>query len=256
MRKNPEMIYDALLAYRAAPLTNNEYSPAELMFKRNVRAHMICLPVHFPAADRSHENVNHIEQKEKHQNLYPGDRVFIYDTEKKIWERDIVRHQTEQPNQYSIRFDITDRNCAHLKPDVTTPATLQDSQLSTTSDSEFPSTPLQGLPLEPKTHLAMPDLTRNPSSLSEALSATTNLSSNHTTALVTSRQPDIQLPIDNPSTYSDLRISNRVRHKPTKLQDNTKKIIYVFYQGSLVQKTWMYIISIIYGYGQVNKTQI
>ena len=220
MKKNPEMINDALLAYRAAPLTNNEYSPAELMFKRNVKAHMISLPVHFPTDDRSPENVNPIEQKEKHPQLYPGDRVFIYDTEKKTWERGIVRHQTEQPNQYSIRFDtgrIADRNCVHLKPDVTTPATIQDSQLSTTSDSEFPSTPLQGLLPEPKTQLAMPDLTQNPSSLSEALSATTNLSSNHTTTLEPSR-----LPVDNPSTYSDLRRSNRVRHKPTKLQDYTK----------------------------------
>ena len=41
MKKNPEMINDDLLAYRAAPLTNNEYSPAELMFKINVKAHMI-----------------------------------------------------------------------------------------------------------------------------------------------------------------------------------------------------------------------
>ena len=89
--------------------------------------------------------------------------MFIYGTEKKTWERGIVRHQTEQPNQYSIQFDtgrIADRNCVHLKPDVTTPATIQDSQLSTTSDSEFPSTPLQGLLPEPKTHLAMPDLTQ------------------------------------------------------------------------------------------------
>ena len=49
------MINDAILAYRAAPLTNNEYSPAELMFKRNVKAHMISLPVHFPTDDRSPE---------------------------------------------------------------------------------------------------------------------------------------------------------------------------------------------------------
>ena len=40
MKNNPEMINDALLAYLAAPLTNNEYSPAELMFKINVKAYM------------------------------------------------------------------------------------------------------------------------------------------------------------------------------------------------------------------------
>ena len=45
MKKNPEMINDALMAYSTAPLTNNEYiySHAELMFKRNVKAHMISL---------------------------------------------------------------------------------------------------------------------------------------------------------------------------------------------------------------------
>ena len=80
MKKNPELINDALLAYRAAPLTNNEYSHAELMFNRNVKAHIIRLPVHFPMDDRSPENVNPIEQKEKQPKLYPGDRVFIYDT--------------------------------------------------------------------------------------------------------------------------------------------------------------------------------
>ena len=62
---------------------------------------MISLPVHFSTDDRSPENVNPIEQKEKHPKLYPGDRVFIFDTVKKTWERGIVRHQTEQPSQYS-----------------------------------------------------------------------------------------------------------------------------------------------------------
>ena len=84
MKKNPEMINDSLLAYRAAPRTNNEYSHAELMFKRNVKAHMISLPVHFPTDDRSPENVNAIEQKENHPKLYPDDRVFKYDIEKKL----------------------------------------------------------------------------------------------------------------------------------------------------------------------------
>ena len=80
MKKNPEMINDAFLAYRAGPLPNNEYSPAELMFKRNVKAHMISLPVHFPTDDRSPENVNPLEQKEKHTKRYTGDMVFIFDT--------------------------------------------------------------------------------------------------------------------------------------------------------------------------------
>ena len=106
MKKNPEMINDAPMTYRAAPLTNTEYSPAEVMFKSNVKAHITSIPVHFPTDDSSHENVNPIEQTEEHPILYPGDRVFVYDTEKKTCERGIVRHQTEQPNQYSIRFDI------------------------------------------------------------------------------------------------------------------------------------------------------
>ena len=75
MKKNPEVINDALLDYRAAPLTNNEYGPAELMFKRNEKAHMISLSVHFPTDDCSPENVTPIEQKGKYPKLYPGDRV-------------------------------------------------------------------------------------------------------------------------------------------------------------------------------------
>ena len=39
LKKNPEMISNAILAYRAAPLTNNEYSHADRMFKRNAKAH-------------------------------------------------------------------------------------------------------------------------------------------------------------------------------------------------------------------------
>ena len=62
MKKNPEMINDVLLAYRAAPLTNNEYIHAELMFKRNVKAHMINIPVHFPTDNCSLKIVNPIEQ--------------------------------------------------------------------------------------------------------------------------------------------------------------------------------------------------
>ena len=85
MKKNPEMINDALLAYRAAPLTNNEYSPAELMFKRIVKAHMISLHVHFPTDDRSPENINRIEQKESIHNyiLVIGCLYFIQ--RRKLW---------------------------------------------------------------------------------------------------------------------------------------------------------------------------
>ena len=89
-----------LSAYRATPLRNNEYSPAELMFKRNLKTHLISPPEHFPTDDRSTENVNPIEQEEIHQKRYPGDRVSVFHTEKKTLERDIVRHQTQQSNQY------------------------------------------------------------------------------------------------------------------------------------------------------------
>ena len=52
MTKNPEMINDALLAYRAAPLTDNDYSVAEITFKTNVKTYMISIPVHFSTYDR------------------------------------------------------------------------------------------------------------------------------------------------------------------------------------------------------------
>ena len=63
-----------------------------------MKANLISRHVHFSTEDRSPLNINHIEQKEKHTKLYPGDRVFIFDTEKEPWERDIVKHQAAQPN--------------------------------------------------------------------------------------------------------------------------------------------------------------
>ena len=46
------------------------------MYKRNVMVYLISLQVYFPTDDRSHENENPTEQKERHPKLFSGDRVF------------------------------------------------------------------------------------------------------------------------------------------------------------------------------------
>ena len=44
-------INDALLAYRSAPLCNSKHSPAELMFNRNIKDHIVSVPLQYKSAD-------------------------------------------------------------------------------------------------------------------------------------------------------------------------------------------------------------
>ena len=52
----------------------------------------------------------------------PGDKVFIFDKERKFWEKGRILSHTEQPNQYDVLFNtgrIARRNRVHLKNDQT-----------------------------------------------------------------------------------------------------------------------------------------
>ena len=63
------------------------------------------------------EMVNH-SQESKYKDLHSGDIVFIFDIDKKIWEKEMNINKTEQPNQYSILFQsgrISNRNRVYLK---------------------------------------------------------------------------------------------------------------------------------------------
>ena len=131
LKKQRSNINDALLAYRSAPLCNSKHSPAELMFNRQMKDNILTIPIHFKSQDL--ERINH-SQDSKYKDLHSGDRVFIFDTDKKVWEKGMIINKTEQPNQYSILFQsgrISNRNRVHLKMDHTPPIVQQ--QLPTQS---------------------------------------------------------------------------------------------------------------------------
>ena len=85
MRKNPGSLGEALLAYRCAPLGCNERSPAELMFNRQIKDHFVDLPIQ-GSDDRAYEDEVG-QSSSKYPPLHPGDRVFVYNTDTKMWER-------------------------------------------------------------------------------------------------------------------------------------------------------------------------
>ena len=44
-------INDAIVAYRSAPPFNSKHSPAELMFNRNIKDHILSVPLQYKSAD-------------------------------------------------------------------------------------------------------------------------------------------------------------------------------------------------------------
>ena len=85
------------------------------MFNRQMKYNILTIPIHFKSQDP--ERINH-SQESKYKDLHSGDRVFTFDTDKKIWEKGMIINKTEQPNQYSILFPsgrISNRNRVHLK---------------------------------------------------------------------------------------------------------------------------------------------
>ena len=129
LKKQRSNINDALLAYRSAPLCNSKHSPAELMFNRHMKDNILTIPIHFKSQDL--ERINR-SQESKYKDLHSGDRlyhrVFIFDADKKVWEKGMIINKNEQPNQYSILFQsgrISNRNRVHLKMDHTPPIVQQ-----------------------------------------------------------------------------------------------------------------------------------
>ena len=97
LKKQRSNINDALLAYRSAPLCNSKHSPAELMFNRQMKDNILTIPIHFKSEDL--ERINN-SQESKYKDLHSGDRVFIFDTDKKVWEKGMIINKTE--HQISI----------------------------------------------------------------------------------------------------------------------------------------------------------
>ena len=117
MLKKCDNIYDALLAYRSTPLCNSRHRPYELLFNRRMKDNVISLPVHYDG-----DEDESCDKTFKYGIFNPGDKVFIFDKERKFWEKGRILSHTEQPNQYDVLFNtgrIARRNRVHLKNDQT-----------------------------------------------------------------------------------------------------------------------------------------
>ena len=99
MLKKCDNIYDALLAYRSTPLCNSRHSPYELLFNRRMKDNVISLPVHYDG-----EEDESCDKTFKYGIFNPGDKVCIFDKERKFWEKGRILSHTEQPNQYDVLF--------------------------------------------------------------------------------------------------------------------------------------------------------
>ena len=114
-------INDALLAYRSAPLCNSKHSPAELMFNRNIKDHIVSVPLQYKSADLDGEIK---PDQYRYNKLFPGNQISIFDTERKMLEKGAVFRETYQSNHYQVLFHsgkVANRNRVHIKLDHTTP---------------------------------------------------------------------------------------------------------------------------------------
>ena len=142
MLKKCDNINDALLAYRSTPLCNSRHSPYELLFNRRMKDNLISLPVHYES-----DEDESCDKTFKYDICNPGDKVFIFDKERKFWEKGRILSHTEQPNQYNVLFNtgrIARRNRVHLKNDQTPAHSEPGPQKPLQGNSELgPQKPLQ-----------------------------------------------------------------------------------------------------------------
>ena len=82
MLKKCHNIYDALLAYRSTLLCNSRHSPYELLFNSRMKDNVISLPVHYDG-----DEDESCDKTFKYGIFNPGDKVFIFDKERKFWEK-------------------------------------------------------------------------------------------------------------------------------------------------------------------------
>lgn len=126
-----EGVYQALLAYRQAPLLEMRYSPADMLFNRSIRSVMPCtsetLQPYIPDAVEMLKQ-RQTTQKEQHDNhsrpltaLHGGNRVLMRTDNQADWTAGKVISQHQSPCSYLVDngMNIVRRNRVHLKPDHT-----------------------------------------------------------------------------------------------------------------------------------------
>ena len=77
------------------------------MCNRNIKDYIVSVPMQYKSADLDGEIK---PDQYRYNKLFPGDKIFIFDTERKCRKRELLSEKTDQPN--------------HIKPDHTTPISL------------------------------------------------------------------------------------------------------------------------------------
>ena len=108
-------IGEALLIYRATPLSSNKASPGKLMFNRTINTRLVHTQIH--------------DGKDQEQSIPVGkcpskymidDKVFVFNSLTGIWDKGRVTSIGQQPDQYFVMLSngkIYTRNSNHLKKD-------------------------------------------------------------------------------------------------------------------------------------------
>ena len=80
------------------PFCNSKHSPVELMFNRNIKDHIVSVPLQYKSADLDGEIT---PDQYRYNKLFQGGNIFIFDTERKMWEKGAVVRETDQPKPIS-----------------------------------------------------------------------------------------------------------------------------------------------------------
>ena len=69
------------------------------MFNRNIKDHILSLQLQYKSAE------SEVKPKQySYDKLFPGDKICILETKRKIWEEGAIIRETDQTNQYQILF--------------------------------------------------------------------------------------------------------------------------------------------------------
>ena len=127
-----EDIYRSLLSYRETPLTGSIYSPAEMLFNRNIRSNLpITTAMLKPIVVQARERMESNQAKQKAYydrgtrelpELQPGSKAFVRTDEESEWQPGVVVDSHEAPRSYWVDNgqNTVRRNRVHIKPDQTT----------------------------------------------------------------------------------------------------------------------------------------
>ena len=141
-------LYESLLAYRQTPLTGMPFSPAEMLFSRNIRGPLPCTVNHLkPGAVDSYDSLafRQLEQKARHDRsarsltpLQGGEEIVVRTNKDDRWMPASIVEAHSTPRSYIVDNgrNLVRRNRVHIKP-----AANGNSNQQPTDHGAIPATP-------------------------------------------------------------------------------------------------------------------